>query len=397
MLRDKNVVLCVTGSIAAYKAAHIIRLLIKSGASVKVIMTESAKEFITPLTLGTLSKEPVLTDFAKDYDQGVWNNHVDVGIWADLILVAPATANTLSKMANGEADSLLLAVYLSARCPVYVAPAMDLDMFKHGSTKDNLDILVSRGNHIIEPGVGELASGLTGQGRLAEPEEIISFIESNMKIGLPLAGKSILVSAGPTIEAIDPVRFISNRSSGKMGYAVARAAYDLGAEVTLVSGPTNLEVHPSINCIKVESANEMYDACMESFPGADAVVMAAAVADYKPTDVSDQKMKKSDDDLSIPLVRTEDILKAMGESKKDQVLVGFAMETENGIDNAKAKIVKKNLDFIVYNSLNDPGAGFQHDSNKITIIGKDNKLTNFELKSKQEVAKDIINELIKHF
>ncbi|MFT7614683.1 MAG: phosphopantothenoylcysteine decarboxylase/phosphopantothenate--cysteine ligase [Parvicellaceae bacterium] len=397
MLRDKNVVLCVTGSIAAYKAAQIIRLLIKSGASVKVIMTEAAKEFITPLTLGTLSKEPVLTDFAKDYDQGVWNNHVDLGIWADLILVAPATANTISKMSNGEADSLLLAVYLSARCPVFVAPAMDLDMFKHGSTKDNLDILISRGNHIIEPGVGELASGLTGKGRLAEPEEIISFLESSLKRGLPLEGKSILVTAGPTIEAIDPVRFISNRSSGKMGYAIARAAYDLGADVTLVSGPTNLDAHPSINCIKIESAKEMYQACMDQFPNVDAVIMAAAVADYTPSQVAKQKMKKSDDDLSIPLSRTEDILKTMGASKKGQVLVGFAMETENGIDNAKAKIVKKNLDFIVYNSLNDTGAGFQHDSNKITIIGKDNKMTNFELKSKQEVAKDVVHELIKHF
>jgi len=397
MLRDKNVVLCVTGSIAAYKSALIIRLLIKSGASVKVIMTEASKDFITPLTLGTLSKNPVLTDFAKDYDQGVWNNHVELGIWADVFLVAPATANTLAKMAHGEADSFLLATYLSARCPVFVAPAMDLDMYQHGTTKDNLTSIKSRGDLIIQPGTGELASGLSGEGRLAEPEEIISFIENALKQGKPLSGKKILVTAGPTLESIDPVRFIGNRSSGKMGYAIAQAAHQMGAEVTLVSGPTHLDIDGAIKKINVESAQQMFEACFEVYPEVDAVIMAAAVADYTPETVATQKMKKSDKDLSIPLKRTKDILQLMGENKSDKILIGFAMETENGIDNAKAKLTRKNLDFIVYNSINDPGAGFQHDANKITIIGRDNKLTNFELKSKQEVAKDIINELTNYF
>ena len=397
MLLGKNVVLCVTGSIAAYKSALIIRLLIKSGASVKVIMTEASKDFITPLTLGTLSKNPVLTDFAKDYDQGVWNNHVELGIWADVFLVAPATANTLAKMAHGEADSFLLATYLSARCPVFVAPAMDLDMYQHGTTKDNLTSIKSRGDLIIQPGTGELASGLSGEGRLAEPEEIISFIENALKQGKPLSGKKILVTAGPTLESIDPVRFIGNRSSGKMGYAIAQAAHQMGAEVTLVSGPTHLDIDGAIKKINVESAQQMFEACFEVYPEVDAVIMAAAVADYTPETVATQKMKKSDKDLSIPLKRTKDILQLMGENKSDKILIGFAMETENGIDNAKAKLTRKNLDFIVYNSINDPGAGFQHDANKITIIGRDNKLTNFELKSKQEVAKDIINELTNYF
>lgn len=394
MLRGKNVLLCVTGSIAAYKAALIIRLLVKSGASVKVIMTEASKDFITPLTLGTLSNNPVLTDFTKDYDKGVWNNHVELGLWADVMLVAPATANTIAKMANGEADSFLLATYLSARCSVFVAPAMDLDMYQHGATKDNLDLLQERGAKIIKPGIGELASGLSGEGRLAEPEEVLDFLVEALKEDQPLHGKTLLVTAGPTHEAIDPVRFIGNRSSGKMGFAVASEALKLGAKVFLVTGPTNLSADESIHRVDVESAQQMFESCVDHFQEVDAVIMAAAVADYTPASVSDQKVKKKEGDLSIPLNRTRDILKYLGEHKKHQKLIGFAMETENGIENAKEKVVRKNLDFIVYNSLNEPGGGFQHDSNKVTIIHKDNKLINFELKSKQEVAKDILNELI---
>lgn len=396
MLRGTNVLLCVTGSIAAYKSSFVIRLLVKAGADVRVIMTHASKEFVTPLTLGTLSKNPVLTDFVKDSDTGVWNNHVDLGLWADLILVAPATANTIAKMAHGEADSFLLATYLSAKCPVYIAPAMDLDMYKHPSTKDNLSLLEARGNSIIQPVYGELASGLIGEGRLAEPEEIIAFIERALSLGKPLSGKKILVTAGPTYESIDPVRFIGNRSSGKMGFAIANAAADQGGEVILISGPTNLEPSFKMKRVNVESAEEMSEACKIAYPNVDAVIMAAAVADFTPAQREEQKIKKANSKMSIALKKTEDILLFFGENKKDQILVGFAMETENGIANAKKKLVAKNLSFIVYNSLNEPGAGFQHDSNKIVIINKDNKITNFELKPKQEVANDIIDELIKY-
>jgi len=396
MLNGKNVLLCVTGSIAAYKSSFIIRLLKKSGADVKVIMTESAKDFITPLTLGTLSKNPVLTDFIKDLDKGVWNNHVELGIWADILLVAPATANTIAKMAKGEADSFLLATYLSARCPVFIAPAMDLDMYMHASTKENLELLVKRGNKVVNPNYGELASGLIGEGRLADPQEIMDFVENELRAGKPLDGKKVLVTAGPTYEPIDPVRFIGNRSTGKMGFAIAEAAYEMGAEVTLVTGPTNEKIGDHITTIEVETAEEMYQSCITIYPEMTAVIMSAAVSDYRPANVSDQKLKKSEEELSIELTRTEDILKFMGDNKESQILIGFAMETENGLDNAKNKLKKKNLDFIVYNSLTEPGAGFKHETNKVSILGKDNKLTNFELKSKKEVAKDIINELVDH-
>lgn len=395
MLHGKNVLLCVTGSIAAYKSALIVRLLVKQGANVKVIMSESAKDFITPLTLGTLSKHPVLTDFAADNEQGVWNNHVDLGIWADVMLVAPATANTLSKMATGNADSFLIATYLSARCPVYVAPAMDLDMYQHGSTKDNLNTLISRGNLIIQSGVGELASGLSGEGRLAEPEEILSFIEQALRKEVPLSGKKVVVSAGPTYEAIDPVRFIGNHSSGKMGYAIAQQAVEMGADVTLVSGPTSLSDVPGTKMIRITSAEEMFGACVHAFEKADVLIMAAAVADYTPVEVASEKIKKKEGDLSIALKRTKDILGHLGSIRNEQqVLVGFAMETQNELENAQSKLVRKNLDFIVLNSLRDKGAGFKADTNKITIIGRNNKMEKFELKSKQEVAKDILDEVV---
>lgn len=396
MLNGKNVLLCVTGSIAAYKSSFIIRLLITSGASVKVIMTESAKGFITPLTLGTLSKNPVLTDFIKDEDAGIWNNHVDLGIWADLMLIAPATANTIAKMAKGEADSFLLATYLSAKCPVFVAPAMDRDMYLHGSTKDNLDLLSKRGDKIIQSQFGELASGLIGEGRLSEPEEIIESIINELRSGKPLLGKRIMVTAGPTFEPIDPVRFIGNRSSGKMGFALAEAAYQAGAEVTLITGPTNQQAGDYIRRIDVETAEDMYHSCITQFQDMQAVIMSAAIADYRPANVSDQKIKKSEGPSSIELARTKDVLHYMGENKMGQILVGFAMETENGIEHAKNKLKKKNLDFIVYNSINEEGAGFQHDTNRVTIIDKDNKITNFELKSKKEVAEDIINEILNY-
>ncbi len=396
MLNGKNVLLCVTGSIAAYKSSFIIRLLIKAGAEVKVIMTESAKDFITPLTLGTLSKNPVLTDFIKDHDKGVWNNHVELGIWADILLVAPATANTIAKMAKGEADSFLLATYLSARCPVFIAPAMDLDMYMHASTKENLELLGKRGNKVVNPNYGELASGIIGEGRLAEPQEIIEFVENELRAGKPLVGKKVLVTAGPTYEPIDPVRFIGNRSTGKMGFAIAEAAYEMGAEVTLVTGPTNEKIGDHITTIEVETAEEMYQKCVAIYPEMTAVIMSAAVADYRPTNVFGQKLKKSEEEFSIELTRTKDILKFMGDNKGSQILIGFAMETENGLENAKNKLKKKNLDFIVYNSLAEPGAGFKHETNKVSILGKDNKLSNFELKSKKEVAKDIINELVDH-
>ncbi len=375
MFKNKNILIGVTASIAAYKSAFLVRLLIKAGANVKVIMTDSAQEFITPLTLSTLSKNPVLIDFTKN-KQGEWNNHVDLGLWADAFVIAPASANTLAKMANGICDNLLLATYLSAKCQVYVAPAMDLDMYKHKSTKDNLKRIASFGNKIINPGTGELASGLYGEGRMAEPEEIISFLEKEFSKNLPFNKKKVLVTAGPTYEAIDPVRFIGNHSSGKMGFAIAEEFANQGAEVTLVCGPNNLKtINKNIQRIDITSAEELFKASLKAFKLADISVLSAAVADYKPSKTANQKIKKSSGTKAIDLIPTKDTLAELGKLKtKKQLLVGFALETENETANAKEKIKKKNLDLIVLNSLNDKGAGFKTDTNKITIIDKSNKI-----------------------
>ncbi|MFT6002781.1 MAG: phosphopantothenoylcysteine decarboxylase/phosphopantothenate--cysteine ligase, partial [Flavobacteriales bacterium] len=395
-LQGKNVVLAVTGSIAAYKSALIVRLLIKEGANVKVVMTKSAIDFITPLTLSTLAKTEVYSDFTSNKDKGTWNNHVDLGLWADYMLVAPATANTLSKMASGEVDNFMMAVYLSSKCPVFIAPAMDLDMYKHQSTRDNIKKLVSFGNTIIYPESGELASGLEGEGRLAEPEHIIDFLNNHIKSSQALFGKKVLISAGPTHEALDPVRYLGNRSTGKMGYAIAEQAYELGADVTLISGPVALNnPKKGIKRIFITSAQDLYSEMINHFDESDIVIMAAAVADYTPKIVSDSKMKKKEGELVIELKRTQDILVGLSEKKKSQFVVGFALETNNELENAIKKRKKKSLDLIVLNSLNDKGAGFAHNTNKITIIGKDNNITKFELKSKQEVAKDILNQIIK--
>lgn len=394
MLKNKNILIGVTASIAAYKSAFLVRLLIKAGANVKVIMTDSAQEFITPLTLSTLSKNPVLIDFTKN-KQGEWNNHVELGLWADAFVVAPASANTLAKMANGICDNLLLATYLSAKCNVYVAPAMDLDMYKHKSTKDNLKRIESFGNKIINPGTGELASGLYGEGRMAEPEEIIAFLENEFSKNLPFAKKKVLVTAGPTYEAIDPVRFIGNHSSGKMGFAIAEEFANQGAEVTLVCGPNNLKtINKNIQRIDITSAEELFKVSIKAFKSADISVLSAAVADYKPSKAANQKIKKSSGTKSIDLIPTKDTLAELGKLKtKKQLLIGFALETQNEVANAKEKIKKKNLDLIILNSLNDKGAGFKTDTNKITIIDKSNKIIKFELKSKEEVAKDILKSI----
>ncbi|WP_299620223.1 bifunctional phosphopantothenoylcysteine decarboxylase/phosphopantothenate--cysteine ligase CoaBC [uncultured Tenacibaculum sp.] len=396
ILQGKKVLLGITAGIAAYKTAGLVRLFIKSGAEVKVIMTPASKDFITPLTLSTLSKNPVHSTFYDKEDENeLWNNHVDLGLWADIMLIAPATANTLSKMTNGSCDNLLLATYLSAKCPIYFAPAMDLDMYKHPSTKSSLESLQSFGNIMIPATSGELASGLVGEGRMAEPEDIVSFIENDMLSKLPLKGKKLLLTAGPTYEAIDPVRFIGNHSSGKMGFAVAEAAANLGAEVFLVSGPSHQKIkHSLVNRIDVTSAQDMYDACHNYFNDVDIAILSAAVADYRPKNVASQKIKKKDASLVIELEPTKDILKSLGEIKKDQLLVGFALETNDEVSNAKKKIEKKNLDLIVLNSLRDKGAGFAGDTNKITIIDKDFNETGFDLKSKKEVAKDIINVIV---
>ncbi|TCI94863.1 bifunctional phosphopantothenoylcysteine decarboxylase/phosphopantothenate--cysteine ligase CoaBC [Tenacibaculum sp. M341] len=396
VLQGKKVLLGITAGIAAYKTASLVRLFIKSGAEVKVIMTPASKDFITPLTLSTLSKNPVHSTFYDKEDENeLWNNHVDLGLWADLMIIAPATANTLSKMTNGTCDNLLLATYLSAKCTVYFAPAMDLDMYIHPSTKDSLDSLQKFGNIMIPATSGELASGLVGQGRMAEPEDIVDFIEKDIQSKLPLKGKKILITAGPTYEAIDPVRFIGNHSSGKMGFEIAKAAAKKGAEVFLVSGPSSQTVKNSlVRRIDVTSAQEMYDACHTYFNEVDIAVLSAAVADYRPKNVADQKIKKKDASLVIELAPTKDILKSLGAIKKDQFLVGFALETNDEVSNAKKKIESKNLDAIVLNSLRDKGAGFAVDTNKITIIDKSFNEKTFELKSKKEVAKDIINEVL---
>ena len=397
VLSGKKVLLGVTAGIAAYKTANLVRLFIKSGAEVKVVMTPASKDFITPLTLSTLSKNPVHSTFYDKEDENeLWNNHVDLGLWADVFLIAPATANTLSKMTNGTCDNLLLATYLSAKCPVYFAPAMDLDMYIHPSTKTSLDKLQSFGNILIPAASGELASGLVGEGRMAEPEDIISFIEKDIVSKLPLKGKKVLLTAGPTYEAIDPVRFIGNHSSGKMGFEIAKAAANLGAEVVLISGPSHQKVnHSFIKRVDVKSADEMYNAAHQYYNDVDIAILSAAVADYKPKNVANQKIKKKDATLQIELTKTKDILASLGAIKEDQFLVGFALETNNELENAKGKLQRKNLDAIVLNSLQDKGAGFATDTNKVTIIDKELNEVPFQLKTKKEVAVDIINEIIK--
>lgn len=398
VLSGKKIILGITGGIAAYKTANLVRLLIKAGAEVQVIMTPASHQFVTPFTLSTLSKKPVYTNFFQSSEEGTWNNHVELALWADLIVVAPATANTLSKMANGQCDNLLLAVYLSAKCPVYIAPAMDLDMYVHPSTERNLNILEGYGNAIIPAEEGELASGLIGKGRMAEPEHIKLFLEDSLSVSLPLRGKTVLVTAGPTYEPIDPVRFIGNHSSGKMGFDIANELASKGAEVILVSGPTNQKVkEKNIKLINVQSAKEMYDACHANFEKSDAVVAAAAVADYKPKHIASQKIKKNSEDFIIEMEKNPDILASLGSIKKQQFLVGFALETENEIEHAKMKIKKKNLDLIVLNSLNDKGAGFGKPTNKVTFIDKDFNLEAMELKSKEAVAIDIVQKIINHY
>ncbi|MCB0401906.1 MAG: bifunctional phosphopantothenoylcysteine decarboxylase/phosphopantothenate--cysteine ligase CoaBC [Flavobacteriales bacterium] len=395
MLNGKNILLGVTGGIAAYKTATLIRLFKKSGAHVKVIMTPEAKEFITPLTLSTLAENPVISSFT-DEETGLWENHVEHALWADLFVVAPATANTIAKMTQGICDNFLMATYLSAKCPVYVCPAMDLDMYKHPTTQENLKQLVKNGNRVIDAAEGELASGLVGKGRMEEPENIFAFIENDLRSGLKLYGKKVLVTAGPTHEKIDAVRFIGNNSSGKMGFELAERAAALGADVCLVAGPVKLALNDqSIRRINIESANEMHQAVMQEQADADIIVMAAAVADYTPEEAFSHKLKKKEAELSIRLKPTQDILAALGRDKKNnQLLVGFALETDNELEHAKEKLAKKNLDFIVLNSLKDVGAGFDYDTNKITIIDRDNKTEEFELKSKSEVARDILNKII---
>lgn len=396
MLKGKHVLLGITGGIAAYKTTFLVRLLIKAGAEVRIIMTESAGDFVSALTLATLSKNPVLKAFVKEEDQTVdWNNHVELGLWADLMLIAPTTANTLSKMANGTCDNLLLAAYLSAKCPVYFAPAMDLDMYKHPSTKASIEKVQAFGNVMIPAESGELASGLEGEGRMAEPEHIVAFIEENLASGMPLYGKKVLITAGPTYEAIDPVRFLGNHASGLMGFELAERAADLGAAVYLVTGPTHLAVrNPRITRLDVVNAEGMYHEVHKYYQEVDVAIAAAAVADYRPEQVSSQKVKKKADQLLLNLVKNKDILRSMGEMKKNQFLVGFALETENELENAREKLLKKNLDAIVLNSLNDPGAGFGTPTNKITFIDKNLQVKAFDMKTKAMVASDIWNEII---
>ncbi len=396
MLEGKKIIIGISGSIAAYKTAALTRLFVKAGAEVKIIMTRAAMDFVTPITLATLSKNPVYSDFVKNA-MGEWVNHVELGLWADAMLIAPASANTIAKMANGICDNLLLATYLSARCPVFIAPAMDLDMLAHPSTQANLKKLGDFGNYIIDAKDGELASGLEGKGRMAEPTELHSEIEVFFSKSKPLSGKRVLVTAGPTYEHIDPVRFIGNHSSGKMGYAIANELDAQGAEVVLISGPTFLNVGSNrIKRISVTSAAEMFEATVSEFGRMDIAVLSAAVADYAPQHRSEQKIKKAGDELTIQLAKTKDILKKLGELKTDdQLLLGFALETENEVSNALKKLKEKNLDAIVLNSLQDKGAGFGHDTNKIDMLFKDGRHQKFGLKTKQEVAKDIVEEIIK--
>ncbi len=397
IISGKNILLGISGGIAAYKTASLVRLFVKSGAHVKVVMTPSSKDFITPLTLSTLSKHPVCSSFTNEEDDNaVWNNHVDLGLWADLFVIAPATANTLSKMANGVCDNLLLATYLSAKCPVYFAPAMDLDMYKHPSTLESFNKLKTFGNVMIPATSGELASGLIGEGRMAEPEDIVSFIEADVIGKLSLRGRKILITAGPTYEAIDPVRFIGNHSSGKMGFEIAKASANLGAEVILITGPTHEKVkHSLITIVPVVSASDMYEAVHQHFETVDIAVLSAAVADYKSKEIASQKIKKKDTTLTLELEKTKDILASLGDIKKNQFLVGFALETNNELQNAKGKLKKKNLNLIVLNSLNDKGAGFKSETNKVTFINDREEITEFQLKSKADVAIDLLNEIVK--
>lgn len=393
MLSGKKILIGVTGSIAAYKTVYLVRQLIKAGADVKVVITPSAKDFVSPLTLSTLSRNPVLSNL---FDEQSWSNHVMLGRWADLMLIAPLSCNTLAKMAHGQCDNLLLAVYLSATCPVAVAPAMDEDMWHHPATKKNLAILESFGNKIIPVGKGDLASGLQGEGRMAEPDEIIEFISTGFFLTTPLTGKKVIVTAGPTYEPIDPVRFIGNHSSGKMGIALAKELNKRGAAVTLIMGPSQLQVTANgIQLVKVTTAEQMYKACMERFDDADIAVMAAAVADYSPVTVSENKIKKQDQKMMLELAKTKDILKSLGEKKREgQLLVGFALETNNEKANALEKLEKKNADMIVLNSMKEEGAGFGYDTNKITIFSRSGSEFKFDTKTKERVAKDIVDTLL---
>lgn len=395
MLKGKHIILGITGSIAAYKAAYIIRALVKKGAEVQVVITPAGKEFITPITLSALSSNPVISEFFSNRD-GSWHSHVDLGLWADAMLIAPATASTIGKMANGIADNMLVTTYLSCKAPVFIAPAMDLDMFAHPSTQQNLDRLRSFGNHIIEPAEGELASHLVGKGRMEEPDKIIAVLEEFFASRTVLEKKKIVITAGPTYEKIDPVRFIGNYSSGKMGFALAEACAQQGAEVTLIAGPVSLTTtHPNIQRIDVGSAEEMYQAAMTAFPEADAGILCAAVADYRPEIQADEKIKReSKGEMMLHLVPNKDIAASLGAIKREgQVLVGFALETNNEATNAESKLKRKNLDFIVLNSLRDAGAGFRCDTNKISIIDRQGETTGYPLKSKQGVAVDIVNKL----
>lgn len=398
VLSGKKIVLGVSGGIAAYKSATLVRLLIKAGAQVRVVMTPASLDFVTPLTLATLSKNPVYSSFYNDDEEVKWNNHVELGLWADFMLIAPATANTLAKMAHGNCDNLLIATYLSAKCPVYFAPAMDLDMYKHPSTLATFQLLQQFGNIMIPAEKGELASGLSGEGRMAEPENIVVFLEKDILGKMPLRDKKILITAGPTYEPIDPVRFIGNHSTGKMGFDLAETAASLGATVYLVTGPTALSIKNSaVNRIDVQTAEEMYTACLNYFPKVDAAICAAAVADYRPEIVAQDKIKKSDDTLSLTLVKNKDILAALGAQKKAQFLIGFALETQNEIENAKLKIAKKNLDLIVLNSLRDAGAGFGTPTNKVTLIDRNGTVEPKPLQSKEAVAHEILQKVIQHY
>tara|TARA_B100000925_G_scaffold255581_2_gene209028 strand:+ start:2456 stop:3664 length:1209 start_codon:yes stop_codon:yes gene_type:complete len=392
-LHAKKVLLGISGSIAAYKTPILVRALIKVGAEVQVVMTPASKSFVAPLSLSTVSNKPVYSEFVESEDD-LWNNHVDLGLWADLMLIAPASANTLSKMSQATCDNLLLAVYLSAKCPVYFAPAMDLDMHEHPATQEAIQQLVMRDNIHIPAQEGELASGLQGIGRMQEPDQIVDFIEKDLAAKMPLIGQKILITAGPTYEPIDPVRYIGNHSSGKMGYAIANEAASQGAEVVLVSGPTDeIPIHPAIKLVRTNTADEMLEACLQDFNDCNILVMAAAVADYKPKNLKKNKIKKSEKTSSIELVKTVDILQQLGEKKSNQLLVGFSLETENELVNAKTKLKKKNIDAIVLNSLADKGAGFQHNTNKITFIPARGKHKTYPLKNKSEVAVDILDEI----
>ena len=396
MLKGKHIILGITGSIAAYKAAYLIRGLVKRGAEVQVVITPAGKEFITPLTLATLSSHPVISEFFSNRD-GTWNSHVDLGLWADAMLIAPATASTIGKMANGIADNMLVTTYLSCKAPVFVAPAMDLDMFAHPTTRRNLERLRSFGNRVIEPAEGELASHLVGKGRMEEPDRIIEVLSDFFETRKDLAGKKVLITAGPTYERLDPVRFIGNYSSGKMGFALAEVCAERGAEVTLVAGPVALGIsNPAIRRIDVESAEEMYQAAREAFPDSDAAILCAAVADYRPEQVAERKIKREEKgEMTLRLVPNQDIAASLGAMKREgQILVGFALETDDGVSHAESKLRRKNLDFIVLNSLRDPGAGFRCDTNKIAILDNAGTRTSFPLKSKREVASDIVDRLV---